>query len=70
MAGQARQDAGYVFTTPDGQPLHPDYLTRRLRRLVEQSGLPPVRLHDLRHGAPYRLLRRHRPQDRPGAAWA
>jgi hypothetical protein len=50
-AGQAWQDAGYVFTATDGQPLHPDYLTRRFRHLVEQSGLPPVRLHDLRHGA-------------------
>jgi hypothetical protein len=39
-----------VFTAPDGQPLHPDYLTRRFRRLVTLSGLPPVRLHDLRHG--------------------
>ena len=29
----------------------PDYLTRRFRYLVGQSGLPPVRLHDLRHGA-------------------
>jgi hypothetical protein len=40
-----------VFTAPDGQPLHPDWLTRRFRRLVAASGLPPVRLHDLRHGA-------------------
>jgi hypothetical protein len=31
--------------------LHPDFLTRRFHRLVELSGLPPVRLHDLRHGA-------------------
>jgi integrase len=51
IAGDAWQDSGYVFTTPDGAPLHPDYLTRRFRRLVELSGLPPVRLHDLRHGA-------------------
>jgi integrase len=50
-AGDAWQDSGYVFTTPDGAPLHPDYLTRRFGRLVELSGLPPVRLHDLRHGA-------------------
>jgi len=50
-AGDAWQDSGYVFTTPDGAPLHPDYLTRRFRRLVTDSGLPPVRLHDLRHGA-------------------
>jgi integrase len=42
---------GYVFTTPDGQPLYPDYLTRRFHRPAEQSGLPPVRLHELRHGA-------------------
>src|SRR6266511_2513316 len=50
-AGDAWQDSGYVFTTPDGAPLHPDYLTRRFHRLVDLSGLPPVRLHDLRHGA-------------------
>jgi integrase-like protein len=31
--------------------LHPDFLTRRFVRLVRDSGLPPVRLHDLRHGA-------------------
>jgi Phage integrase family len=51
LAGQAWTDTRYVFTTTDGQPLHPDYLTRRFRSLVEESGLPPVRLHDLRHGA-------------------
>jgi integrase len=50
-AGTAWQDSGYVFTTPYGAPLHPDYLTRRFHRLVVLSGLPPVRLHDLRHGA-------------------
>jgi hypothetical protein len=31
--------------------LHPDWITRRFHRLVADSGLPPVRLHDLRHGA-------------------
>jgi integrase len=40
-----------VFVAEDGAPLHPDFLTRRFRHLVGQSGLPPVRLHDLRHGA-------------------
>jgi integrase len=50
-AGPAWRDSGYVFTTTDGQPLHPDFLTRRFRALVGRSGLPPVRLHDLRHGA-------------------
>jgi integrase len=50
-AGEAWQDSGYVFTTDDGAPLHPDYLTRRFRHLMLASGLPPVRFHDLRHGA-------------------
>ena len=50
-AGQAWQDSGYVFVTEDGAPLHPDFLTRRFHHLVGESGLPPVRLHDLRHGA-------------------
>jgi integrase len=50
-AGARWHESGYVFTTPDGAPLHPDWLTRRFRRLVDDSGLPPVRLHDLRHGA-------------------
>jgi integrase len=50
-AAERWQDSGYLFTTPDGSPLNPDWLTRRFRRLVTLSGLPPVRLHDLRHGA-------------------
>ncbi|MFB7823471.1 tyrosine-type recombinase/integrase [Streptomyces hydrogenans] len=33
----------------DGTPLHPDWVSRRFNRLVELSGLPPVRLHDTRH---------------------
>jgi integrase len=34
MAGEVWQDSGYVFTTEDGMPLHPDFLTRRFRYLV------------------------------------
>jgi integrase len=44
-------DSGKVFTNPDGSALHPDWVTRRFGLLVKDSGLPPVRLHDLRHGA-------------------
>jgi integrase len=29
----------------------PDWLSRYFRQLNEASGLPPIRLHDLRHGA-------------------
>ncbi|MFI5496665.1 site-specific integrase [Actinoplanes sp. NPDC051859] len=49
--GRTWRDTGYVFTRPDGQPYHPNYLTHRLRWLTNRHDLPPVRLHDLRHGA-------------------
>jgi integrase len=42
---------GYVFARPGGRPCTPGYLTRGFIRLIRRAGLPPVRLHDLRHGA-------------------
>jgi integrase len=51
-AGRPWHESGYVFTRPDGAPLHPGYLTQRFRILVGRAGLPPVRLYDLRHGPP------------------
>ncbi|MEV8593551.1 tyrosine-type recombinase/integrase [Streptomyces sp. NPDC052012] len=48
-----------AFTHENGEPLHPDWISRRFKRLVELSGLPPVRLHDLRHiSATLSLLQR------------
>lgn len=46
-----RIPSGYAFTALDGGPLSPDYLTATFTQLVKASGLPPVRLHDLRRGA-------------------
>ena len=43
--------SGRVFRQRSGRPVRPDWLTRRFTALVKQVGLPPVRLHDLRHGA-------------------
>jgi Phage integrase family len=40
-----------VFTCLNGDPMAPDRLTRIFKKLVGLVGLPPVRLHDLRHGA-------------------
>ncbi|MER5639382.1 tyrosine-type recombinase/integrase [Kitasatospora sp. NPDC002227] len=40
-----------VFTKEDGSAYHPQFFTDRWDRLVVLSGLPPVRLHDGRHGA-------------------
>jgi integrase len=49
--GYLRVPAGYVFTREDGSPIHPDVISRRFEQLVRQADVPPVRLHDLRHGA-------------------
>jgi integrase len=39
-----------VFATAEGEPLHPDGITRRFKTLVRHSGLPMLRgPHDLRH---------------------
>jgi integrase len=50
-AGPRWAETGYVFTTLTGKPVGPDRLTRLFRKLVAASGLPPVTLHGLRHGA-------------------
>jgi integrase len=49
--GPGYHASGYVFTGLNGDPMAPDRLTRTFRSLAAQAGLPPVRLHDLRHGA-------------------
>jgi integrase len=38
-----------VFAHADGTSLHPCRVTRRFTRLVQESRLPRLRLHDLRH---------------------
>ena len=49
--GPAWQDSGYVFTTEGGRVLHPQRVTLIFKRLAQEAGLPPIRLHDLRHTA-------------------
>ena len=39
------------FVKPDGHPWHPDLVSERFEKLVAAAGLPPIRLHDLRHCA-------------------
>jgi integrase len=50
-AGKAWRDCGYVFVRADGTPIHPGYATCQFRLLLSQVDVPPIRLHDLRHGA-------------------
>jgi integrase len=50
-AGDKWTETGRIFTREDGSWLHPGLLTDHFERLVAKADLPPVRLHDLRHGA-------------------
>ena len=73
-----------VFTWPDGRPLHPDLIADWFRRHAKwvvwdqrshgKVGLPPIRLHDVRHsyataalaGIPANIVQRTaRPRQRP-----
>jgi integrase len=49
--GPAWTDAGRVFTHQDGRALHPSTMTALFQRLAFQVDLPPIREHDMRHGA-------------------
>ncbi|MFJ1549141.1 tyrosine-type recombinase/integrase [Streptomyces sp. NPDC088246] len=44
-------ETGRIFTRENGELLHPANVTRRFIELCEEIALPPIRLHDLRHGA-------------------
>jgi integrase len=44
-------DAGLVFTREDETPVPGQWISVRFETLAYRAGLPPVRFHDLRHGA-------------------
>lgn len=48
-----------MFTYADGRPVRPEYLTHRFREICREFGLPPIRLHDLRHCAATLALASH-----------
>jgi integrase len=49
--GPAWTETGRVFTRENGQDYHPSTFTSVFERAAFRAGLPPIRLHDLRHGA-------------------
>jgi integrase len=49
--GPAWTDTGLVFTRQDGAAMHPDHVSKGFAKLVQQTGLPPLKLHGLRHVA-------------------
>ena len=50
-AGGRLNPTSPVLIDKAGRPVQPQRLSVAFRRAVQASGLPPVRLHDLRHGA-------------------
>ncbi len=48
-AGSTWADTGLFFVRRDGTAWNPNTVSQQFRRLVARSGLPPIRLHDLRH---------------------
>jgi integrase len=47
--GDAYQDGGYVFTRENGEPLHPNHVTKRYARLAAKHGMAGTKPHTLRH---------------------
>lgn len=54
--GPAWQGSSRIFTREDGSQLVPDWVTDQHERHQTEAGLPPVRLHDLRHTAASLML--------------
>jgi integrase len=48
--------AGLVFTQPDGSPIHPERFSSWFKQHCRRSGLPLIRLHDVRHSYVTALL--------------
>ncbi|UWZ50181.1 site-specific integrase [Dactylosporangium matsuzakiense] len=49
VCGDDWPDTGLFFVRPDGRAWHPETVSKRFDELVRMAGLPPIRLHDLRH---------------------
>jgi integrase len=49
LAPAYRDEFDLVFCREDGEPLWPQSFSRTFERQSKSAGLPPIRLHDLRH---------------------
>jgi integrase len=45
-AGDEWADHGLIFCRFDGTPWRPSYVSRRIKVLAEQAGVPPIKLHE------------------------
>ncbi|MDZ4250684.1 MAG: site-specific integrase, partial [Candidatus Nanopelagicales bacterium] len=49
LVGAGYRDQGLVFASPEGSYVNPEHVSRVFKSEVQRLGLPPIRLHDLRH---------------------
>jgi integrase len=54
--GAKWKEGDFVFTTSVGTPMQPEMVTREFKAIIAASGLPDMRLHDLRHSCATLLL--------------
>jgi integrase len=47
--GARGKASGFVFTQEDGEPYHPERVSKLFAGASRRAGLPHIRLHDLRH---------------------
>lgn len=57
IMGDSYVHTDYVCTWPDGHVISPNYLTKNFHKVLKESNLPMVRLHDLRHSVASNLLK-------------
>ena len=54
--GDKWNDTGYIFTTWNGSPIHPDTISGWFRKFIKKYNLPDVSIHSLRHTSATMLL--------------
>jgi len=61
MSTGVRNDGDFVFTHPEGGPIHPDFFSQSWDRLMRDHDVRRIRLHDLRHTHASILLKENVP---------
>jgi integrase len=54
--GARQNEATFVYTREDGEPMQPRSLTHAWHRMLARTSLPRIRFHDLRHAHATHLL--------------
>lgn len=56
LMGDCYHKSEYICCYDDGREIRPDYVTHKFNKILENSDLPKIRFHDLRHSAASLLI--------------